>query len=192
MSLPGVLVEHPAHEPRGRLAHARAGRREPRRDAVALGGVLEAGVEDGEVLEPAGGGVGGDAPLAVRREPAPAHREVLEQQDEAVALARGERAAGDHHVHGRGDVGVELRLPLAHAGGADHLPVRGVDRRELHEQRRRAGAGRRVGEADAGALVGGEGVVEELDAGDLGAERFRQPLGREVGRVDRERLHRRT
>ena len=62
-------------------------------------GVLEAGVEVGEVLEGAGGGVGGDAPFAVRRELAPRAAEVLEQEDEGVAVvARAAERAGDQQV----------------------------------------------------------------------------------------------
>ena len=147
----------------------------------------------GELFERDCAGVGRHAPFAVGRELASACPEILEQEHEGVVVvARPEVAPGDQQLDGGGDVGVELGLAVAHADGADHLPVHRVERRQLHEQRRRPRVGGGVGEPEAGALVGGEGVVEQLDVGDLGAQRLRHPGGGQVGGVGGKRLHGRT
>ena len=94
-------------------------------------------------------------PHAAVRERAPLGSQVFEEQGKTAVVGRGCVVGARHsQVEGRGDIGVETRLPLTHTAGTDHLPVGRVQRSNFHEQRRRTRSGR-VREADTHPLVRG-------------------------------------
>ena len=185
-----TLVEDRAQPLCGEVGAPHPRNVEPRSDRGAGCGVREPGVEAREVLERACRIVRGEAPRSVR-ERAPAGGEVFEHQREATAVVRS-RVIGvrDPQIDRRRDVRVELHLPLAHAGGTDHFSVRGVERCQLHEERCRARLRGRVREADAHALIGGGGVIEDLDVLDFGVEHLGQPRGRQPGGIGGKFQHR--
>ena len=187
-----VRVEDAAESLRSEVGSAQPRHRQPRRDGRAHRGVCEPAVETGQVFERAHRRVGRDAARTVR-EDAAGGGEVFEEQHEASVLARvGPVGARHSQIDGRRHVRVELDLPLAHPARADHLPVRGVEGQELHEQRRRAGSHRAVRETDAQPLVGRDGAIENLDIRHVGAEGLGQPRGREIGGIDRHLGHGRS
>ena len=120
----------------------------------------------------------------------PAGSEVLEEDGEVAVIGRGrEICVGHPQVEGPGDVGVEAGLPLAHAAGADHLPVDRVERCQLHEQRRRPLIWRRIAQGDPHPLVGGDRMIQDLHVHDLSAENLREPRRGQFLCIDWKRAH---
>jgi hypothetical protein len=171
--LVAVGVEDRA-QPLGRQVAAPAPRHfHPRSHGESKSGILEPGMEQCQLLEGDGSSIGRHAPVTVG-ERASRRRQVFEQQDEGPVLGR--RCAvrpRDAHVHGRGEIGVEVRLALAHEAGPQHVPVGRVDRWKLHEQRRRTAVAGRIGQADTHPLVGGKRMVEDRNFDHLGSEHLR-------------------
>ena len=87
-------------------------------------------------------------------ERAPRRDEVLEDHDVLGRLVTGRRVVGDGdaHRHLGGGARVEASLPPAHVGGGDHPALRLVERRQLHEDRRRTVRSAGVAPARAAAV----------------------------------------
>ena len=89
-------------------------------------------------------------------------------------------------ARGRGRGALRRRpCPAVH-----ELPLRGVERRELHERRRRNARGDRSARACARPVVP-EWRSSTVTDVDVGVHRLRHPLGRELVDLEREAAHRR-
>ena len=139
MVIETLLQEHRA------VAAVGVGAGDPGDVGGAPPGVLEAGVQVGELYERLRGRVGRDAARSVR-DGAPVADEVLHDEDEGVVAGSwsATETSGTRKRRGRRELRVEARLTRPHPGATDQLATRRVQGRHLAEHLRRAASTRRV------------------------------------------------